>query len=186
MQTLWQDLHYGLRMMVKSPGFTAVVVLTLALGIGASTSIFSIADAVLLRPLPYRNPQQIVRVWELAPNGRRMNLANWNFDDFRTQNDTFASLADYEYGLSSVSGGSEPVRVNIAVVSTGFFKNSRCRTFSRSRIFSRRAAPTWHASGDRQLSLLAAIPRWRDECFQIPPGYGRASLSRCRSDAGRI
>lgn len=135
MQALWQDLRFGLRMMEKSPGFAAIAVLTLALGIGASTSIFSVADAVLFRPLPYPNPQQIVRVWEQAPNGRRMNLANSNFEDFRTQNSTFESLADYEVSLSSVAGGSEPVRVNIAVVSSGFFPTLGVEAF-RGRAFS--------------------------------------------------
>ncbi len=135
MQALWQDLRFGLRMMEKSPGFAAIAVLTLALGIGASTSIFSVADAVLFRPLPYPNPQQIVRVWEQAPNGRRMNLANSNFEDFRTQNSTFQSLADYEVSLSSVAGGSEPVRVNIAVVSSGFFPTLGVEAF-RGRAFS--------------------------------------------------
>src|SRR5574340_1261935 len=116
-----QDLRYGLRMLGKAPGFTAVAVLTLALGIGACAAIFSVVDAVLLRALPYPNPQQIMRVWEQAPDGHRMNLAGPNFDDFLKQNNTFASLAEYEYGLATISGGSEPVRVNIAEVSSGFF-----------------------------------------------------------------
>ena len=107
---------------IKNPGFSAVAIITLALGIGASTSIFSVADAVLLRSLPYPNPQQIVRVWEKAPDGHQMNLADPNFDDFRTQNKTFADLAVYGYGLSSVSGGSEPARVSVAVVSSAFFR----------------------------------------------------------------
>ena len=123
MQTLWQDLRYALRILAKVPGFTTVAVLTLALGIGASTSIFSVVDAVLLRPLPYPHPQQIVRVWEEAPDGRRMNLTDPNFDDFLAQNNTFAGLAEYAYWLSSVSGGSEPVRVNMAEVSSGFFRS---------------------------------------------------------------
>jgi putative ABC transport system permease protein len=121
-ETSWQDLRFAARMLRKSPGFTSVAILTLALGIGASTSIFSVVDAVLLRPLPYPNPQQIVRVWEQAPDGHRINLADPNFDDFLAQNNTFASLAVYGFGLSSVSGGSEPVRLDIAAVSRDFFK----------------------------------------------------------------
>jgi putative ABC transport system permease protein len=121
-ETSRQDLRFAVRMLRKSPGFTSVAILTLALGIGASTSIFSVVDAVLLRALPYANPQQIVRVWEQAPDGHRINLADPNFDDFLAQNNTFDSLAVYGFGLSSVSGGSEPVRLNIAAVSSGFFK----------------------------------------------------------------
>ncbi len=119
---LFADLRYAARNLVGNPGFTAVSILTLGLGIGASTAIFSVVDAVLLRALPYPNPQKIVRVWEQAPDGHRMNLADLNFDDFRAQNNTFADLAVYDYGLSSVSGGSEPVRVNWAEVSSGFFR----------------------------------------------------------------
>src|SRR6201988_4363641 len=117
-----QDFRYALRMLARSRVLAAVTILTLALGIGASTAIFSVVDAVLLRALPYPKPGTLVRVWEKSPEGRLMNLADPNLDDFVTQNDTFADLAGYEYWLSSVSGGSEPVRVNIASVSRGFFK----------------------------------------------------------------
>ncbi|MGA2595311.1 MAG: ABC transporter permease [Bryobacteraceae bacterium] len=119
---LLADLRYAARSLAGNTGFTAVSVLTLALGIGASTAIFSVVDAVLLRTLPYPNPEKIVRVWEQAPDGHRMNLADPNFEDFRTQSDTFTDLAIYADWLSSVSGGSEPVRVNIAEVSSGFFE----------------------------------------------------------------
>jgi putative ABC transport system permease protein len=132
---MYNDLRYAFRQLVKNPGFTAVAVLTLALGIGASTSIFSVADAVLLRPLPYSNSQQIVRVWEQASDGHRMNLADPNFDDFLRQNKTFADLAVYGYGLSSVSGGSEPARVSVAVVSGGFFRVLGVEPF-RGRVFA--------------------------------------------------
>jgi len=121
-ETLWQDLRFAARMLRKNPGFTAVAVLTLALGIGASTSIFSVVDAVLLRPLPYPNPQQIVTVWELSANGRRMHLADPNFLDFREQNHSLVGLAQFSSGPESVSGGSEPVRMNVAAVSQDFFK----------------------------------------------------------------
>src|SRR5205085_1826899 len=116
MTTLLQDIRYALRMLLKSPGFTAAAVLTLALGIGASTAIFSVVDAVLLRPLPFPNPHQVVTVWELSANGRRMHLADPNFLDFREQNHTLVGLADFNTGPESVSGGSEPVRMSIAAV----------------------------------------------------------------------
>jgi len=122
MDSLWQDFKYALRTLAKKPGFTLIALLTLALGIGASTAIFSVVDAVLLRALPYRSPEKIVRVWEQAPDGHTMDLSDPNFDDFLAQNNTFSSFAAYGFGQTSVSGGSEPVRVNIAVVSRDFFK----------------------------------------------------------------
>jgi len=97
-ETLLQDLRYAIRMLRKNPGFTTVAVLTLALGIGASTAVFSVVDAVLLRPLPYPNPRQIVRVWEQAPDGHRMSLTDPNYEDFRAQNHTLSGLAEYNDG----------------------------------------------------------------------------------------
>ncbi len=122
MDTLLHELRYSLRMFRKSPAFSAIAVLTLALGIGASTAIFSVVDAVLLRPLPYPKPEQVVRVWEQAPDGHRMNLADRNFRDFQTDNNSFAALAEYTEVSTSASGGSEPVRIDLAAVSSGFFK----------------------------------------------------------------
>src|SRR5262245_25019023 len=95
METWFRELRHALRVFTRSPGFAAVAVATLALGIGASTAIFSVVDAVLLRPLPYPEPGRIVRVWEQAPDGHGMNFADPNFEDFRTQNRTFATLAQY-------------------------------------------------------------------------------------------
>lgn len=122
LQDSWRDLGYGTRMLRKNPGFCAVAILTLALGIGASTAIFSVVDAVLLRPLPYPNPEQIVRVWENTRKYSRDPLTDPDFEDFRAQNQTLIGLAAYGYGTESVSGGSEPVRMNIADVSQDFFK----------------------------------------------------------------
>ncbi len=135
MRFLPDDFRYAFRMMLKNPGFTAVAVLTLALGISASTAIFSVVEAVLLRALPYPNPEKIVRVWEQAPDGHRMNFADPNFDDFRRQNNTFANLAEYSYWVSSVSGGTEPVRVDIAQVTSGFFEALGVKPF-RGRAFA--------------------------------------------------
>ncbi|HKV26851.1 MAG TPA: ABC transporter permease [Candidatus Acidoferrales bacterium] len=122
MKILFNDLRFAFRSLTKNPGFAAVAILTLALGIGASTAIFSVVDAVLLRPLPYPNPQKIVTVWEQAANGHRMHLADPNYEDFRAQNHTLSGLAQFSSGPESVSGGSEPVRMNIAEVSQDFFK----------------------------------------------------------------
>lgn len=135
MKTLVQDVKYGMRVLVKNPGFTLIAVLILALGIGASTAIFSVVDAVLLRPLPYPNPERIVTVWEKEADGSRHRLADPNFLDLRSQNRTLEGLATFFSSPDSVSGGSEPVRVNIGLVSQDFFKVMRVEPF-RGREFS--------------------------------------------------
>ena len=135
MNSMVADVRYALRVLEKSPGFTAIAVLTLALGIGASTSIFSVVDAVLLRPLPYPNPQRIVTVWEREADGHRARLADPNFLDFRSQNHTLSSLAVFSSGPESVSGGRQPVRVNIAAVSQDFFQVLGVEPF-RGRTFA--------------------------------------------------
>jgi putative ABC transport system permease protein len=135
MGTFWQDLHYSLRLLVKAPGFAIIVILALGLGIGTSTAIFSVADAVLLRPLPYPNSEQLVRIWEQSRKGSKMNLAYSNFEDFNTQNSIFSSLAKFEYRATSITGGSEPVRVNVASVSATFFKTLGVDAY-RGRLFT--------------------------------------------------
>lgn len=135
MDSLWKDFAYAVRTLIKRPGFTIIAMVTLALGIGASASIFSVVDAVLLRPLPYPHPQKIVRIWEQASDGHPMNLAEPNFRDFSAQNTTFAHMAAYGYGLSSVSGGSEPVRVNVAAATSDFFESLGVEPF-RGRAFA--------------------------------------------------
>jgi ABC-type antimicrobial peptide transport system permease subunit len=117
----FQDLRYGVRVLVRNPGFTLIAVFTLALGISATTAIFSVVYGVLLRQLPYDRPNQLVQVWEKSSKGGTMNLADPNFQDFRAQNHSLQGLAEFSSGLSSVSGGSEPKRLMVASVSADFF-----------------------------------------------------------------
>ncbi len=121
LETFFADLAFGFRMLRKSPAFTSASVLTLALGIGATTAVFSVVYGVLLRPLPYRNPQQLVRLWEQDATGVRMRFAEPNFDDLRDQNHSLAGLAQYELDLSTVTGHGAPTRIQTAVVSRDFF-----------------------------------------------------------------
>src|ERR1041385_394370 len=121
MRTLLQDLRYGVRVLRRNPGFTLIAVFTLALGISATTAIFSVVYGVLLRPLPYDRPNQLVQVWEKDSKGDTMNLADPNFQDLRAQNRSLQGLAEFSAGLSSVSGGSEPKRLMVAAVSSDFF-----------------------------------------------------------------
>jgi putative ABC transport system permease protein len=116
------DLKYAFRTLAKSPGFTLVAILTLALGIGASTAIFSVLDAVLLRPLPYPSQEQLVEVTELNESGRGMPFAEPNFDDLGTRNHSFEALAAYTRFAEAVAGGVEPVRTNLSGVSPDFFR----------------------------------------------------------------
>jgi putative ABC transport system permease protein len=119
---IWfQDLRYGARVLGRNPGFTSIAVFTLALGISATTAIFSVVYGVLLRPLPYDRPDQLVKVSEKSSKGHEMNLADLNFLDFRAQSRSLQGLAEFSSGEASVSGGSEPKRLVVASVSSDFF-----------------------------------------------------------------
>ena len=122
MNGLFQDLRYALRQLRQRPGFTALVVLTLALAIGAVTAIFSVVYGVLLRPLPYADPDRIMAMFEVTPQGTWNRLADPNFDDFRDQSHSFQAMAKYNVYIASVSGAAEPTRSMVAHVSSDFFK----------------------------------------------------------------
>src|SRR5258707_2162244 len=122
MEGLVQDVRYAVRRLVKTPGFTLVALITLALGIGATTAIFSVVHGVLLRPLPYTDPSRIMAVFEVNTKGTWSRLADPNFDDFRNQNHSFQVIAKYSDNIASVSGASQPTRSVVASVSPDFFK----------------------------------------------------------------
>ena len=100
------DMRYGIRQMLKAPGFTIVAILTLAFGVGATSAIFSVVNGVLLRPLPYPEPETLVRVFEVVPQYGRFGVAPANFLDWRQQNDVFEHLVAYT-GSSETFNGSE-------------------------------------------------------------------------------
>src|SRR5260370_6540550 len=122
MTGLLQDFGYALRQLGKNLGFTAVAVLTLALGIGVTTAIFSVVYGVLLRPLPYRDPNRIMTVFEITSKGSRSRVADPNFDDFRDQSRSFQAIAKYTDNVASVSGASQPTRATVAAVSPDFLR----------------------------------------------------------------
>ena len=126
MGTLWQDLRYGARMLWKNPGFTLVVVLALALGIGANTAIFSVVNAVLLRPLPFEQPEQLVLVWETHPFGRQLGYEHLpgstaNFTDLRRRSDVFSELAALDSWSAVLTGSNEPERLTGVKTSANLF-----------------------------------------------------------------
>src|SRR5579872_3056133 len=107
---IFQDLKYAARGLARSLGFSATVILTLALGIGATTAIFSVVYGVLLRPLPFPSPDRLVAIWEVNHRGTYSHLADPNFDDFRDQNHSFQAIAKYNSYVASVAGLAEPTR----------------------------------------------------------------------------
>ena len=122
-----QDIRYAFRMLLKRPGFTVIVVLTLALGIGANTTIFSALDAVLLNPLPYKDPDRLVVIWEtnkhLGPEmWDRNEVAMGNFLDWRSRNQNFDQLAALFDTAMNLTGVGEPQRIQSCVVTTNFFQ----------------------------------------------------------------
>lgn len=121
MEILIKDIRFGVRSLVKRPGFTALAIITLALGIGASTAIFSVVDGVLLRSLPYPNADEIVQLREVNARGVQIAVAEPNFRDLQSRSHSFQGIAQYSGQLTTVIGGSEPVRAPAFIVSADFF-----------------------------------------------------------------
>jgi putative ABC transport system permease protein len=136
MQTLWQDLRYGARMLLKKPGFTLIAIITLALGIGANTAIFSVVNAALLRPLPYEESERLVVLYETNPQQGRdeMSVSYPNFADWRAQSQSFEQLAACLYGGMILTGKDEPARLQVVAVSADFFAMLRVKPL-RGRVF---------------------------------------------------
>ncbi|MCG3161859.1 MAG: hypothetical protein JMDDDDMK_03074 [Acidobacteria bacterium] len=122
MQSLRQDLRYGARMLMKKPGFTLIAVLTLALGIGANTAIFSVVNAALLRPLPYDHPDQLVVVYTRTSRDSRDGVSWPDLRDWQTQSKSFAHLSAFAAQSVNLTGRAEPGRVVGGFVSADFFK----------------------------------------------------------------
>jgi putative ABC transport system permease protein len=121
MNALWQDIRHGVRALLKNPTFTAIAVLTLALGIGANTAIFSVVHAVLLRPLPYADPDRLVVLRESSLLGESSD-AYLNFVDWREQSRSFASMGALRGDSFNLTGIGEPERLPGALVSAGWLE----------------------------------------------------------------
>src|ERR1044071_1559589 len=121
METLTKDLRYAVRMLLKGRMVTVIALLALTLGIGANTAIFSVINAVLIKPLPYPQPEQLVRVYEKSPQFEQMSVSYPNFIDWQRESHAFARMAVYRQQQFNITGGREPERVNGRLISADFF-----------------------------------------------------------------
>lgn len=121
MNNILRDIHYSLRMILKNPAFTIVAIFALALGIGANTAIFSVVNAVLLRPLQYKNAENIIVIQELNKQGNRVQVTAANFLDWREQSTSYKHLAAIFTRTANLAGTGEAERINLAVTSANFF-----------------------------------------------------------------
>src|SRR5687768_4900721 len=177
MDTFIKDIRQGARSLLRRPGFSAIAILTLALGIGACTAIFSVVDGVLLRPLPYPNAERMVQLREVTEKGARIPFAEPNFLDLKTRSQTLDGTAQYAGGLTTVTGGSEPVRARAVSVSLDFFRvlgtqPAIGRTFTNedSRIGAAPTVVVSHGFWQRMfggLELSSATLRLHDMNFTV-------------------
>ncbi len=135
MNTLWQDVRYGARMLLKNPGITVIVILALALGIGANTAIFSVVNAVLLRPLPYDQSDRLVFVNERSQVLDEMSISYPNFIDWRSQNHVFEKIGVYNRNSYNLTGAGEAERIPTAQISADLFSALRVNA-ALGRVFT--------------------------------------------------
>jgi len=121
LMSFWQDVRYGLRVLGKNPGFTAIAVLTLALGIGANTALFSVVNGVLLNPLPFPNPDQLLAAYSKTGTFQESSISYPNFLDWQKDNHSFAALSAFRSDDYNMVGAGEPERVHIHMISAEFF-----------------------------------------------------------------
>jgi len=166
MRTLWNDIRYGLRMLAANPGFTAVAILSLAIGIGANTSMFSLADAMLLRPLPVERPAEVVRVLSTSQATRFGGISYRDYIDFRDQSQTFTGLVAYrQLPLGFNPNPADPAQIKLGLaVSTNFFdvlgvKPSLGRTFRMDE--------------DRESVAVLSDSLWESQYGRDPSVIGR-------------
>jgi putative ABC transport system permease protein len=158
----FSDSRYAVRQLRRHPGLAALAIVTLALGIGAPTAIFSVVYGVLLRPLPYPDPDRIVAVVEVTNKGRPTALADPNFDDFRDQSHSFQAIAKYGMGLAIVSGSFQPLRAVVARVSPEFFN-----VFAVQPVVGRGFAPADAKQGAAPTAVVSHA-YWREYLGAAP------------------
>jgi putative ABC transport system permease protein len=155
-ETVMQDVRYGARMLAKHKAFTAVAVITLALGIGANTAIFSVVNELLLRPLAYRDAERIVMLWEVTPEGRRQNTTSRaNFRAWRDQNSSFTQMAAFSDQRFNLTGAGEPEELSVQLGTPEIFK-----VLGVDPLLGRTFLPDDAATGTTPVAVLS-YPLWQ-------------------------
>lgn len=172
MHNLLQDFRYGLRTLRKNPGFAAAAILVLALGIGANTAIFSVVNAVLLRPLPFAHPEQLVQIWHTPPQKsfpgmKQFAVSAANYLDWQAQNHVFEHTAIYTWGAYNITGKGEPVFITARRVSSDFFAVLQAEPL-RGRVF---VPEEDHPGRDRVVVLSETF--WRNQFAADPNIVGQ-------------
>lgn len=150
MNRLKQDLRYAIRTLRNKPGFTLIAILTLALGIGANTAIFSVVNAVVLRPLPYAEPDRLMTLWETMPGSDQRSVAPGNFVDWRTQNKTFQDMAATFYANFNLTSDGEPDRIDGATITSNLMS-----VLGASAQLGRTFQPDDDEHQDRSVALIS-------------------------------
>jgi len=173
MESLFQDLKYGFRMLLKHPGFSAVAVIALALGIGANTAIFSVVNAVLLRPLPFPESDRLMVIYEtrLDRGGSRASVSYPNFSDWRDQNTVFESMSTYRTTDLVLTGVGDPARLQAGVVNADLFSLLRATPIA-GRLFR----PEEDKQGDSGRVILLSQRLWQQRFNSDPEIIGRSLI----------
>ena len=167
MDTLRQDIKYAWRHLLRSPGFSIVAVVTLALGIGANSAIFSVANAVLLKPLPYAEPDRLVGLHHLS-DGQPASMSGPNFTDLRRMSRTLADAAAFARSRTILTGQGEPVRLDSAEVSAGILQRARRVPATRSHV-----QPEENMPGRNKVAILGH-GLWQQRFGSDPKIVGKA------------
>jgi hypothetical protein len=171
MNTLQQDVRYAVRMLLKSRGFAITAILTLALGIGANTALFSVVNGVLLNPLPYPDAGQVTAIYEDAPGFDKGPISYLNFLDWQHQSTTFASLAIYRNQDYNFTGTDQSERLSGHMVSADFF-----RTLGQNAVIGRDFAASDDIVGAAPVVMLGG-GFWQRRFGASPAVLGKASRS---------
>jgi putative ABC transport system permease protein len=167
MTGLFQDLRYAIRQLRKSPGFTVVAVVTLALGIGANTAIFSVANGVLIRDLPFQDPQRLALLWSVGRDDNRDQLSFTDVDDYRSQNHVFENVVAFGNWSATFTGADTPARVPGVQVSDGYLSLMRVKP-----LLGRDFLPEEQIEGKDQVVLLT-YGLWQDRFAGDPQIVGK-------------